>query len=63
MLGDDFKTGAFSAKGFRKIYENDKANSNPYFNLHGGIQFEVETNQVKYFTEEYIIKKFIFFVK
>jgi hypothetical protein len=52
MLGDDFKTGAFSAKGFRNLYENDKSNLNPFFNLHGGIQFEVETNPVKYFSEE-----------
>ena len=54
MIGDDFKSNTFSANGFKKIYEADKANSNPYFNLHGGIQFELETIKTSEITVEYV---------
>lgn len=51
MLGDDFKSNTFSSRSFNKLHESDKSNTNPYFNLHGGIQFELETNPVEEYDE------------
>lgn len=52
MIGEDFKSNTFSAGNFNKLYEADKHNSNPYFSLHGGIQFELETSHLGEYSEE-----------
>ncbi len=64
MIGEDFKSNTFSAKSFKKIYEADKSNLNPYINLHGGIQFELETYKISEITAEFVafflVLKFLF---